>query len=166
MAVPETHIWDRASLLLDTVVDRYATEGISLPARRYVSDGPEVAHDCEEVVVAFQRVYRGTPAIEGDAALTPMRCGGWRTGIFDIHIIRCTSAPKDDGSAPHTETIEGFADNILIDAWFLPEALTAASFDGTLAGECEEIFIPQAVMVPAAGGFGGVVVTMHWFLGA
>lgn len=52
-----------AQAIFDGVVAGYAQNGATLPSRRYVTLGTP-ANDCEQMVVAWQQIYLGTPGDE------------------------------------------------------------------------------------------------------
>lgn len=163
MTQPPSHIFDVATTLRDTVETLYLNEGISLPTRRYISDGA-VAWDCELMAVELTAVFRGPP-------LSPVenftqRCMGVRTARFNVWIVRCASTPNEDGSPPATHRIEALADDIYTDAWFLPTQLAQAAMDGTLGIPCDDLVIGELEIVGPEGGFGGVRQPVEWQLGA
>jgi len=162
MTLPATHVWGIATLLRDQVIDIYSDAGLSLPGRRYVSEGA-VAIDCELMAVELRRVFRGLPLQEN---VGDLRCIGLRTAEFHIFIFRCASVPQDSGAPPSTGTIESFAQPIYTDAWVLPSELQYRVSSGTYGFPgCENILVGNLDIVGPEGGFGGVDLTVEWQLG-
>lgn len=162
MALAVTHIWDIANDLLTNVIDIYSDGGLSLPGRRYISEGT-VAFDCELVAVELRRVYRGLPGQEG--VIGPSLCSGTRTAEIHVWIVRCTSVPQDNGDPPTEASIEQFAQPIYIDAWFLPTQLQYRAADGSLGAACSDILIGNLNVLSPSGAFGGVDLQIDWQLG-
>lgn len=158
-----TVVFDIAQDILAAVVTGYAANSISLPSRRYVADGGEVALDCELVAVALGRVFRGSPNSPADSFI-PQRCVGIRTAEFHVWIVRCASAPQDSGDPPSTATIESFSELMMTDAWFLPYALAQSVGAGNL-GSCDEMFIGDLTVQGPQGAFVGVDLIVQHQLG-
>lgn len=118
--------------VLDAVVAVYAQNSVSLPDRRYVQLNTATV-DCEQVTVSLAQMYLGSP---GNQAILPQRCESPRTAVMLVEIVRCVPAPGPRGVPPTVAQIEASADQFLIDAWLLMEAVTVAvdtGFDGVLA---------------------------------
>lgn len=161
MADP-THIWDIATGLLDAVVDLYAAEGIDLPERRVVVEGIP-AFDCVSVIVSLRRVFRGLPNVSfGEQTLA---CAGIRTAEFHILILRCASAPDDDGNPPAVNVIQSFSEPIYTDAWVLTAGMQLAALNGSLGAACDDISIGELAVIGPEGAIGGVDLTVLWQLG-
>lgn len=106
--------------ILAGVVDGYGARGISLPDRQYLTVGTPV-NDCEQLVVAWQQSYLGTP---GDEAALPQRCDSARTAVFSVQICRSMPVVNDAGKAPKAEDIQKRSEAILIDAQVLFEIVS------------------------------------------
>lgn len=154
-----TTIFDAAVVIKNTVIDIYADNSVSLPARRLVAEGA-VAWDCEQLAIEFRRNFRGIPGIED---LSPDNCAGVRAAEFHVWVIRCASPMKEDGSPPSVTAMETVAEAMMTDAWLLPWGLQDRIGSGeipTLA--CEEVIVGPLVPQGPEGGYVGVDLTLFW----
>lgn len=83
--------------ILAAVVEEFEFNDESLPDLRYITFGPDVPHDCEQLTVTMVQTYLGPP---GDQAVGPQRCDGPRTGVFQVELVRCYK----DGSSKNKRT--------------------------------------------------------------
>jgi hypothetical protein len=90
-----------ADLILNTVVATYADHGVDLPTRRYLAVGGPGAtvHDCEQVTVSFEQAYSGLP---GNQAQEPVKCGGPRSALFIIEVVRELPTSNTEAANPAT----------------------------------------------------------------
>ena len=117
----------RLKNMLDGVLERvqsvYQSYNVSLPNRQYWMIG-EPALDCEQVVVAFDQLYLGTP---GDEIAQPNRCNVPRTATFRILVSREVAIVGVNGRPPSGDKIQQTSVLPTIDAWVLME--TVREFD-------------------------------------
>jgi len=117
----------RLKNMLDGVLERvqsvYQSYNVSLPNRQYWMIG-EPALDCEQVVVAFDQLYLGTP---GDEIAQPNRCNVPRTATFRILVSREVAIVGVNGRPPSGDKIQQTSVLPTIDAWILME--TVREFD-------------------------------------
>lgn len=106
--------------ILAGVVDGYAARSISLPERQYLTVGIP-ANDCEQLVVAWQQNYLGTP---GDEASLPQPCDVPRTAVFSVQVCRTMPVVSDSGKAPKAEDIQRRSEAIMVDAQVLFEIVS------------------------------------------
>lgn len=121
-----------ASAVLTAVEDHYGNEGVGLPARRYVADGPVVVHDCEQIAVAVERIFMGSVAQQ---VLEPVTCYHERVAVIAVHTIRCSPPPKVVGqkaTPPSPSAISESAAMTLADAVLVENALLEAHREARL----------------------------------
>jgi hypothetical protein len=94
------------------------------PARQYVSDGPLVAWDCEQVVVTVENTFghQGDPTAERSL----VDCLTMRAVTLGIWIVRCAPTMDDDGEPPPAETIDSNALVTLADPGIVTDAIVSA----------------------------------------
>lgn len=156
MADP-TALYDLAAAALAAVEAEYATAGVDLPARRYVAEGPP-AYDCEQVVLAFVRLYPGTAFAE-DAPGLAQRAMFPRSATLALHIVRCIPVLSDRGKPPTVPQLDGSAASIMTDVLLAPVSLVRAWHAGAWAGLCETFGIREVIPAEPSGGFGGSITT-------
>lgn len=117
----------RLKNMLDGVLERvenvYQSFNVPLPNRRYWMIG-EPALDCEQVVIAFDQLYLGTP---GDEIAQPNRCNVPRSATFRILIAREVAIVGVNGRPPSGDKIQQTSVMPTVDAWILME--TVREFD-------------------------------------
>lgn len=104
---------------MTAVVDGYASAGVDLPPRRFVSNG-ETAHDMEQLTVSFLRSYGvpplGTPASE---SIEITQCLMWRAAQFEVRLLRCApvGVARADGTfnPPSVASMEANAEEVMAD---------------------------------------------------
>lgn len=149
-----TYLYDVAVQLQQTIIDCYDENSITLPSRHVISEGPRPAHDCEALNIALvlnAPTYRGQQTVP---------CFNLREATFSISIVRCTSTPHDDGSAPTPEEMAAFSSAIYTDAFLLPFCISEISLN-----PCSNLTIGPLTTLDPSGGLGGVVMPVTWVLG-
>lgn len=142
----ENVLYDLLTATLDAIVEVFEEEGVDLPDRRYVAFGT-VAADCEQLTVALDQHYMGTPG--GDPnALT--RCGGPRTVAMTVQLFRTTAAQTARQATPSVASLSKNAEKHLRDAWVL---LNAAERVDSIAWGTG--VIAEVTAAEAAGGLVG-----------
>lgn len=115
---------DLCAALLDAVVDHYDDMGISLPARRYVSNAAAATEDCELLAVSLLRVYGvpelGSPAAE---AIVVQRCLSWRAAQFEVKLLRPAPVMSETGVVPSVDEIEASSAVVMRDERLLTAAI-------------------------------------------
>lgn len=109
--------------VLERVESVFQSYNVPLPQRRYWTMGTP-AIDCEQLVVAFNQMYLGSP---GDQVSEPQRCNVPRTAILTISIAREVPTVGMNGRPPTAEKIQQGAEISAIDAWVLMSSMK--SFD-------------------------------------
>lgn len=109
--------------ILERVDSVFQSYNVPLPQRKYWTMGTP-AIDCEQVVVAFNQMYLGSP---GDQVGTPQRCNVPRTAIVTISIAREVPTVGMNGRPPTAEKIQQGSEISAIDAWVLMSSMK--SFD-------------------------------------
>jgi hypothetical protein len=108
-----------AETIFDGVVAGYEQSGATLPSRRYVTLGTP-ANDCEQMVVAWQQIYLGTP---GDEASLPQNCTAPKSAVFSVQVARNMPVVSPSGKAPEPKAIQTFSEALLVDAYLLTDIL-------------------------------------------
>jgi hypothetical protein len=114
---------DMMNGVLERVESVFQSYNVPLPQRRYWTMGTP-AIDCEQLVVAFNQMYLGSP---GDQVSEPQRCNVPRTAILTISIAREVPTVGMNGRPPTAEKIQQGAEISAIDAWVLMSSMK--SFD-------------------------------------
>lgn len=124
-----------ADLILNTVVATYAEHDVELPTRRYLAVGGPGAtvHDKEQVTVSFEQAFSGLP---GNQAQEPAKCGGPRSAVFVVEVVRALPLPNTVAANPTTPVpsrygtdVEGVA---ILPAEVLSEIARKQMIDGML----------------------------------
>lgn len=110
---------DMMNGILERVESVFQSYNVPLPQRRYWTMGTP-AIDCEQVVVAFNQMYLGSP---GDQVSEPQRCNVARTAIVTISIAREVPTVGMNGRPPTAEKIQESAEISAIDAWVLMSSM-------------------------------------------
>jgi hypothetical protein len=109
--------------MMDGILERveaiYQSYNVPLPQRRYWVMGTP-AIDCEQVVVAFNQMYLGTP---GAQINEPQRCNVPRTAIVTISVARPIPTAGMNGRAPTAEKIQQGSEMSAIDSWVLMSSM-------------------------------------------
>lgn len=153
-----TVVHDLASAMRAAIEDRYQTEGVDLPDRRYSHAG-EVAVDCAQLVVTSSRLYPGTPAQE---AQRPLDGRFMRSAELVVWLLRCVPVATSTAttfSPPSPAELDAAGLEVLTDLWLLPDAVNQAYLAGDFMTRCDNLAFVGAVPYGPAGGFGGTVAT-------
>lgn len=161
MAPPPDRLYSAARALLDEVVAYYATQGVDLPARQFVSDGTP-AWDCEQVCTYVERTFSGLPAAENS---DPINCLVVRSAQIAIEIARCTPVFADEWSdaPPTAEAIDAVAQQVLSDPMHVAAAVVAAHRAGDLGGD-QGLSLLEWESLGPQGGFVGGRLRVRWQL--
>lgn len=150
-----TRVYDLGAAILAAIQAAYVTAGVALPDRAYVAEGPP-AYDCEQIVVAFTRMYPGLP-FRDDPTAPVLKAVLLRSVTFAVHVVRCIPVVDDYGNAPSAEMLDGTAAAVLTDAYLLPTSVVKAWHAGDLSGTCDEFGVREVVPAEPSGGFGGTI---------
>lgn len=151
-----SRLYDVCSALLAAVVAGYAEQAVELPERQYVSDGPTVAWDCEQVTVYCERTFSGTSDSEQADAQNTIAV---RSARVWIEVVRCSPSTDWDGvgmmpEPPTPEQIDASAQVALVEAIMLPWCVREAKRSGDLAG-CNSVTIDEWQGLGPMGGYVG-----------
>lgn len=134
--------------VLQSIVDFYAQESISLPERRYWTVG-EAAADCEQLTVVLVQTYAGVPGGDG---LDPVPCRGPRTAVLGIQLLRKAHVPQG-GNSPSPASIQEMSVGPAIDAWALMDAVAQVD-------EMQNAVTLSVTTTTPQGGLQGVVASV------
>lgn len=137
-----------ANNILTAVENTFNSEGIELPARRYVTLGGQgtVAYDCAQLTVSWERNYSGLPGMENP---TISSCKGIHTGVFIVELVRDIPVSQNASIPPEPSLIQEAAEGLMRDAAVLYGA-------GSIAIEGNEILDKGTINI-VAGSPGGAV---------
>lgn len=155
MTLPADRLYRAARNLLDVVVAHYASVGVALPDRQFVSDGTP-AWDCEQVCVYVERVFSTRGDVSSEAN-QPIDCLVVRGAQIAVEIARCTPVFADDWSdaAPSGEAIETVAQQVLADPMHLTNAIVDGYRNDELAGARGLSLVEWESLGPQGGLVGG-----------
>ena len=151
MPRPE-RLYDVAHQALTLVADALP----NCPARRYVSDGPMLAWDCEQVAVTVESVY-GHQGNVASAQVDPVQCLRMSGAVLGVWVVRCAPTMDDDGTPPAAVTIDTNAAVVLGDPIVMLDALTAGLRSGAWLGAYGLAFEEWTGIGPEGGLTGGVL---------
>lgn len=158
MPANPTRLYDLAAGVLAAVETTYQAEGIDLPERRYVADGPP-AYDCEQVVVALVRMYPGLPFQE-DPGQPVLKMRLLRSVTLAVHVVRCIPVLDNQGNPPTAAAIDASGANVLQDSWMLPWAMLEGHRQQLFAPLCDTIGMRELTPAEPSGGFGGSILLL------
>lgn len=154
-----SRLYDICAALLAAVVDGYADQSLDLPARRYVSDGPLVAWDDEQVTVYCERTFAGLSDVEQPDALDTIATT--RSARLWIEVVHCSPHLDSDSvtlgpvpTPPTAAAIDASAQVALVDAIMLPWSVRRAKRAGDL-DVCHGITIDDWQPLGPLGGMIG-----------
>lgn len=136
--------------MMDTIVEKYAAEGVELPERQYLAVG-EVVLDTEQLTVSFIQMYLGPPGHQPDAV---SRCHDPRSAVFQVQLTRCVPSPTTRTSGPTAQAMTDHTWEKTADAWLLMDGVLEAYRDDFLG-----VMVDVSVS-PAQGGFQSVILNV------
>lgn len=157
MPLDTSAVYDIAANMLASVADRLADAGLTVPDRQYVHGG-DIAHDCEQLVVAVTDLVHAFP---GEAAAVQF-CSPPRHARFAVSLVRCVPVPQDDGTPPTAEALDDAGAVTAADVWSLAYVLWAGYQAGEWGAACSTLLLGPVAVVGPEGGM--VAVTAEVFL--
>jgi hypothetical protein len=152
-----TNAADLALALLAAVQNAFATASppVPLPDRQFAT-GTTIAEDCEQLVVAFDSIFTGTP---GQAA-TPqfIRPSSTRVATFTVQINRLIPSLEGVGQgtmAPSAADIQASGIDLMTDAFLMHRGLMTAA-NARAFGDPKGVSLGPVTPTPAAGEIGGM----------
>jgi len=145
-----------ASQALEIAVAALEASAGGAPARRYVSDGPMLAWDCEQVAVTAESTFGHQGNISAPV-VDPVQCLAMRGAVLGVWVVRCAPTMDDDGEPPAAAAINANAAVVLADPTVVFDALAAALRDGTWLGAHGLAFEEWTGIGPEGGLTGGVL---------
>jgi hypothetical protein len=149
-----------ADATLAAVVAFFATAGVDLPTRQYVTvgDPSEVAWDCEQLVVCLADVGWGrsadatqlSPKFGKEASVNAMR-----HATYAVSLVRAAPTITDQGELPTADALAASGHALLTDAGLLSQCLV--NFVAFRNDALPQGGSAQAGAVQAAGPQGGLV---------
>lgn len=121
----ESTIKFKAQLILDAIRAVYLEAEVALPERQYFAAGSrgETIHDCEQVTVAFEMTYTGTP---GAPTQAPLRCNAPTTSTFIVELVRRVPVSRNGTSPVNADLMSQYASLRMDDAELLADSARRA----------------------------------------
>lgn len=161
MAPPVDKLKDLMHAVIDGVNNEWPVGASALPDLQYVADGAVAWDGCEILAVALDRTFitaEGDITLEGFTSQSPLLA--LTVAVVDVFLLRCVPIFDDEHEPPDASEIETAADQILVDAQSLQNALLAAQKAGDLAG-CSGLSIEGWTKAGPEGGMGGGVLRVR-----
>lgn len=146
-----------ARAVLDVTVDALAASEAGAPARAYVSDGPAIAWDCEQVVVTVEGTFghKGNVAVED---VSPMDCLLMRGVTLGVWVVRCApTIGETEEDPPPADDIDANAAAVLADPMVILDGIADAYRAGLLVETHGMAFQNWTGIGPEGGLVGGVL---------
>lgn len=146
------YVADFMEVILQTVVDTFTDAGVDLPERRFVTFGTP-ASDGEQVTVALQQLYLGTP---GTPPTQPSMCNSPTTGVFRVEVLRAVPVPEGRKTVVAAETMHEAGIGTVTDGELLLRSISTlcgAQFGGM--GVFADVSMPNE-----QGALGGPIMTI------
>lgn len=137
-------LFDTIAGLRDAVVSALAAGGRPAFDRVVISDGADVAYDCEQLVLAVEAIRTGLPGVP-DVVQLDGRVS-W-TAVVAVHAVRCAPTLDDQGNPPSPEEITASAESVAGDG----DALMRGAFD--YAQECRRAAVATLTFPGPLGGY-------------
>lgn len=147
----EDAVADAMWAVLESIVGYYELKDYPLPERRYIAMN-SVAHDCEQLTVAFQQLYVGPP---GNQLEEPMKCESPRSIVLQIQLVRCVPVVQVRGTAPTAEQITDSTLQMARDSWMILEGAMLAPPVVNWLGAIADVAVTEP-----SGGFQAVQLNM------
>lgn len=143
------------------VASYYDDNGISLPARRYVSAG-RPAFDCELFCVSVQNVASHSGDIRVDVIESMTTSAGFmlRYARLVLWVVRCGAVINDNGDPPTVTAEEAAAQPVLSDEENMRAAILAAVRSGALDG-CADVAFEQWQNFDTEGGLAASAMSLR-----
>jgi len=161
-------VYGTGTALLNLIEVCAAAEGVTLPARRYVSAGhpAEVVWDCDQVVIALAVLGEGISAAMqgGGTAKAPgsmVSPGGvphLPAAQLVAQIVRCAPALTSRGEPPTVAALEASGEEALTDAALLH--LVRARWAASAPGAPTDVLLGQVLPAGPSGGFSAMSLTV------
>jgi hypothetical protein len=157
-------LWNLAVDVKMAIIDGFASAGVDLPARQYVSYGFP-AHDCAQLVVAAEATAGTEGALSQEVVEPVLGKPGhaMRYARFGITLLRCVPVVQDDGDPPTVEDEEEAAETVLADTVLLLNSIVAAQRSGDL-NRCGGVAFEQWTAISPLGGLGGGILRVRLLL--
>lgn len=151
------YVADFMELILAKVVETFTSAGVSLPARRFVTFGTPAA-DTEQVTVALQQIYLGTP---GTPPTQPMKCNSQTTAVVRVEILREVPVPQDRKIMVTAERMQAAGIETITDAELLLQAVNQMCSGSQDTPAMPNLGMFADVSLPAeSGALGGPILTL------
>lgn len=155
-----------AQRLLALVVDTAHDEDVTLPGRRYITDGQagQEAWDCPQVTVGLVQLDASTAALGQEQvtqARVPRGTAMPPAAQLRVEIVRDSPGMEDDGTPPSAEQVHAAGIAALTDAALLHRVRARLITDSTLlAGAPGEVRTGPVIPAGPEGGMAAVAMTV------
>lgn len=139
--------YDLMVAVMAELVAAYTELNVTPPDRRYIWVGVP-AVDCEQLVVAYNRLYTGVPGQEAnEPEYLPVI---QRVVEMTIEVHRCVPVVEEGGEPPDPSAMQAAAETIIMDSWVVRRALENYPL---LTGQLKAV--GAQTHIEAQGGFAG-----------
>lgn len=135
--------FDLTQELLAFVAAELQTNGVPVPARRYVAHNRPAGDPCEELVVWVDPIRDSSPVLGTPIPQTTVRF--WVSLVF-THPVGSAHTP-----VPSTQVLTGAAQKTTVAGWWLWRALQRSQHE--VFGRCERVVVLDLVPEGPQGGF-------------
>lgn len=166
---PDTRLKTAANHILTTLATALESNGIDVPARRYLTSG-QIAHDfagekcVEGFVVSWQAAFQGQVGFSGGGfPEADIRCAMPGSVQFEVALLRCVPVPRSGQAAPPVGPLNASGESIMDDAWTIFSTIVDTVLNGDLSDHDQhvwEVAMGSASAIGPSGGAGGVSVAL------
>ncbi len=151
-ALPQT-----AETLLGLFVTQLEAQGVDLPSRRYVSNGPMLVADGEELTLSLQSITRGMPGVVLGFSQDPHVVTFFATwALFLVRKAPVIQTRPRGAQIPSAKSINNFGQQAMADVAALVQAAQQIHMQYRLTAPEEGFAIGAASTLEPAGGLAGV----------
>jgi hypothetical protein len=157
MTTGVTNLYDLATGLLTAAAAGFTADGVSVPARQYVSVG-----ECDSLIVSYDFVFMGVTGAGENTG--PANSASTRSTQLTVWLFRCGfPSPTGQGNSlrpPTPAAYNTYAEQVLTDAYVLHRgvfrAVRASSFEDVL----NRVVVGRAEPIQPQGGLSGTKLTV------
>lgn len=163
MRINPATLYNLASNVLDAIVAGWPVGATALPERQYVTFG-DVAWDCEQLVVAIERVFGIDGDVTGETYIQDGTLRGFQGVTVGAWLIRCVpdidSALDGQLIFPSVADLDASAQILCADPIHMWNTIASAQAAGAIAS-CNGLAFQDADPAGPLGGFGGTLLRVR-----
>lgn len=153
-----TAVWDTAESIMAAVVDIFADNSVTLPARQYIHIG-EISYDCATLAVQLGPLRAGgadSPQIATVRPSTVLR----RSAEFLVVLVRECFPVGTMRRPPAASTIHAVVEDLAIDGWLLFEQMQIRAARKEILPSCKHVVLGPCIPVTPQGQIAGWKMTV------